>query len=496
MNTTPARRVHRVILFGGQGSPSIFSPDASSAAEADARSGSAGSIILSKCHAAFLEEIESLDTESQHLLAIETSHFCSPHDLVRPAVEYHQHPVLQATTIYLCQLLRYLAESLGQDGSFEDAFQALHVTAGFSSGIIPAAVVARSSSLDEFVTSGIQGFRLAFWIACRSHFWTLRNAAGSGLNVDNVIGSGATLSLVIRGLSRLEVEQRLLNYTGNQGPERTSQSDQTHQAIVVSAISGSGTISVSGPKADLCTFRSYLENTSTLTTAFAHVHGWYHGGEQLELVVHQVSEDLTRRSITFPGPAQRAKPIQSTLDGSPFIEDESSFHELPLWLTRHLLVHCVDWQNTAAGVASSVRSLLEREPCGDVEVISFGPSSGALFPTFEPLEPRVKLVDRSSFIPSGQVSVLSADHKDDVAIVGMSVQLPRGRGTEELWETLSQGLNAVETIPESRFQLSDFYAEHADKSRSMAVQYGAFLRDPFSYVLAHVCFVFLAFVGY
>ncbi|KAI0133795.1 beta-ketoacyl synthase [Xylariales sp. AK1849] len=47
---------------------------------------------------------------------------------------------------------------------------------------------------------------------------------------------------------------------------------------------------------------------------------------------------------------------------------------------------------------------------------------------------------------------------------------------------LSQGLNAVQDIPESRFQVSDYYSEaDAQKPRSMPAKHGAFLDDPSSF---------------
>jgi hypothetical protein len=185
-------REHWLVLFGGQGSPSIFSPSTAATAEEDARSASAGSILLSRCHAAFLQEMASLDARAQHLLAIDPSLFSSPRDLLAPVAQYHTHAVLHATTLYLCQLLHYLAETERVEGLFEDSFDRLRETAGFSSGLLPAAVVARSRSLDDFLISGVEGFRLAFWIACRSRFWSLntslntsaRDPVGDGDDVD------------------------------------------------------------------------------------------------------------------------------------------------------------------------------------------------------------------------------------------------------------------------------------------------------------------------
>ncbi|EOD44424.1 putative polyketide synthase protein [Neofusicoccum parvum UCRNP2] len=74
---------------------------------------------------------------------------------------------------------------------------------------------------------------------------------------------------------------------------------------------------------------------------------------------------------------------------------------------------------------------------------------------------------------------------DDIAIVGMSVNYPSGKGPEQLWETLEKGLNVVREIPSSRFQISDYYDSNADSSnknpRKMNAKYGNFLDDPFAF---------------
>ncbi|GME55931.1 hypothetical protein GTA08_BOTSDO13036 [Neofusicoccum parvum] len=74
---------------------------------------------------------------------------------------------------------------------------------------------------------------------------------------------------------------------------------------------------------------------------------------------------------------------------------------------------------------------------------------------------------------------------DDIAIVGMSVNYPSGKGPEQLWETLEKGLNVVREIPSSRFQISDYYDSNADSSnknpRKMNAKYGNFLDDPYAF---------------
>ncbi|GAB0138039.1 t1pks [Epichloe bromicola] len=477
-----ALKEHRLILFGGQGSPTIFSPNAVATAEQDVRSINAGSILLSRCHAFFLEEIASLDTKSRQILAIATSGFTSPFDLLKPPVQYHTHPVLQATTIYLCQLLRYLAEILYQDESYECSFDKLQATAGFSSGILPAAVVAGSRTVDEFVASGVQGFRLAFWIACRTLFFAVKTTSNDDDDSSEYVNPEATLSLVTRGLSQAQIEH-MLSHNSFQGnnPAQSPQHQQRPHRMKISAISSSGTVSVSGPVSDLCAFQRHLQLIPNMTTTFAHVHGWYHGGDQLEVVVQQVLEDLSRRAISFPSSSTAMKPIYSTLNGTPFEGSTISADEFLAWLTRHLLVHCANWYDTAREIAESVRKLLEREPGTTVRIFSLGPSSASLFPDFKPLDDRIALLDLSPFKTGGKPIETSSVHQNDVAIVGMGVQLPKGRGTEELWETISKGLNAVQEIPEDRFEVSDFYSEDSGKPRSMRTKHGAFLEDPFCF---------------
>ncbi|KAK3337599.1 hypothetical protein B0T19DRAFT_455496, partial [Cercophora scortea] len=485
MPTTTVTPQHTIILFGGQGSPSIFTtPISPTTAQS--------TILLSRCHASFVEELATLDPESQSLLAIDCpSHFASPRDLLRPAERYHAHPVLQATTIYLCQVLGYLeATGTAATGPGDDEWSLckgkLSETAGFSSGVIPAALVARAAGVDEFV----QGFRLAFWIAVRSFLWSLRVENGETGSGNGSEEEGESMSLVVRGLSREEVGERLRRYYESEIQEGGA---RQRRLLQISAVSAATVVSVSGPRAELSSFRARA--VADVTTAFAHVHGWYHGGEQLEGVVQEVHEDCRRRGVGFSssscaGPGMHvAKPIRSTLDGSLF-ESSGAEGELIPWLTRHLLVHCVNWHQTVEGIAEHVNGVLEREPGSVVRIVSFGPSSSSLFPpdlhSVPRFGPRVVLEDLSPFKSSGNLKtrlLAAGEHKNSIAIVGMSVNLPRGKGTEELWETLSQGLNAVQEIPESRFRISDYHhdAEGSHKPRTMAARHGAFLDDPFTF---------------
>lgn len=284
----------RFVLFGGQGSPTVFSDRTAATAEEDANSSSACSILLSKCHAAFLEDIASLDGRSQNLLAIDSSEFSCPRHLLKPPAPYHTHAVIQATTLYLCQVLHYLAESLRQypNQSFQEVFDGLQETAGFSSGLLPATVVARSRSVDDFLANGVRGFRFAFWTAYHSRAWSREaEARADDVTSGDDPSSETTCSLVIRGLTPDQVEERLFRYAA------TKNAPQSRQ-LQISAISSQTVVSVSGPRGELSNFRAHA--VKNVSTAFAHIHGWYHGGDRLEAAVPEFWRIYRRGPRLFP----------------------------------------------------------------------------------------------------------------------------------------------------------------------------------------------------
>ena len=155
---------HRVVLFGGQGSQSLFSPLSAKLTEQVTNSSAAAAILLSRCHAAFLEDISSLYTTVRKTSGIDPIHFHNSKDIITPREQYHTHGVIQATTICLYQLLHYLAEAERLNASFSSTFCRLLETTGFCSGMIPAIVVASSKTEEEFQRFGVEAFRLAFWI--------------------------------------------------------------------------------------------------------------------------------------------------------------------------------------------------------------------------------------------------------------------------------------------------------------------------------------------
>ena len=493
-----------IALFGGQGSLSVFSSSSASVIEDGIPRTLAGAILLSRCHTAFLEEIGRLEEVTNTALAIDTTCFSRPQDLLRPPTQYHTHAVIQATTIYLCQILNYLAETVGREkGNVSNkseseavaaAFEQLLETSGFCSGLIPATVVARSRTLDEFMAAAVEGFRLVFWIAINTRSWSHAVEAQAAEDTARV----GSWSLVIWGLSQDAIEDQLFSHIYGEGKIQYSQSLKKG-LLRVSAVSREDIVSVSGPASHLLDFQAHLNSKSSPPTSkFAHVHAWYHGGDQLQELVDKIVQDAKIRRIIFP-PCKAPKPVRSSFDASLHLlfagdvigdkssEDETQADLVP-WLVEHLIIKCVNWTKTIASISARIQQppelregqhAIEQIP---VNVLAFGPASETLFPISYRNSSKVNFLDLSPFTSANKSR--QTNHQNSIAIVGMSIHLPKGNGSEELWDTLHHGLNAVQEIPESRFMLSDYYSDLDSKtnsSRSMSTRHGSFLDDPFSF---------------
>ena len=157
-----------IVLFGGQGSPNIYSAASTRSAQQDAEKSFYGALLLSKWHAAFLEALKSLDPASLQLLEVHPPVFTRQSDLFQPPERLHKNPLIESITICLFQLLHYLTElEHGCLSKHDDREPPLLEATGICSGLIPAAVAATSKELSDVVSHGLQALRLAFWIGVR-----------------------------------------------------------------------------------------------------------------------------------------------------------------------------------------------------------------------------------------------------------------------------------------------------------------------------------------
>ncbi len=448
----------RVILFGGQGSSTLFSTSALSAAKEDVRTSSAGLALVSRCHAALVEEYQSLDRRTKGRLGIDISKLGGPQDLLAPDTSLRGHSLIQLVFITLLQLLRYIGETEGCEDGFNVWSEEAVEATGFCSGLLSASVVASSPSLTDFIAFGIEAFRLAFWIGCRSFL--------KSQEMDPIHQQGASWSLVVIGLSLATVQNQLREY----------HTRSNNQYLRISAISSATVISLTGPESQLEEFRQ--EILSAPVTKFADVHAWYHGGEHLESSLNAVIRDVKRRNVRFPGFKDLKMPVRSSSDGLIISEESSESSSYTTLVARHLLIHPVDWVKTSNGISSAIQNSLEQTRGQPVEIVSFGPSSDSLFAELKNKNrgAAVTFTDRSAF-KSGALATIQAS---DIAIVGMGVNFPKGNGQAQLWETLSTGFNAVSEvrINQSSGQLLDQLTSSANRFREAGLMFPSIMSQP------------------
>jgi Starter unit:ACP transacylase in aflatoxin biosynthesis len=207
-NEQPAgARPQRIVLFGGQGSRGLSSTHLAKITEEVIKCSATAAILLSRCHAAFLEELLELSSEVGQSLGIDPTHFHSPGDLLSPRPQYHTHGIIQSSTICLYQLLHYLAEIEREKLSIETTLKYLSEATGLCSGMIPAIVIASSQTEEQFLNFGVGALRLSFWVGWR--------AIVKSRQVDNSEAEDGTWSLVISGLSRSQVERHIDDFYHN-----------------------------------------------------------------------------------------------------------------------------------------------------------------------------------------------------------------------------------------------------------------------------------------
>ena len=134
----------------------------------------------------------------------------------------------------------------------------------------------------------------------------------------------------------------------------------------------------------------------------------------------------------------------------------SAGSRLDIWVIRHLLIHCVQWNVVSQGILQVAYQTLQDDKNSFVAIDSFGPSSQFLLAAakFDSDHPRLQMQDLSSFTSSGRSSDGGVG-QEGIAIVGMGLNLPKGNDPEKLWQTLSNGLSAIQEVSkQSYFSMS------------------------------------------
>jgi len=224
--------------------------------------------------------------------------------------------------------------------------------------------------------------------------------------------------------------------------EKLRQYKSAHEncRLCVSAIFSETVVSLTGPTHELAELKRDL---AVPMTKFANVQSWYHGGENLSRVFDEVLKDQQRRKITFPNVKDLIVPLRSSQNGL-LIEEDGGNTSLSETIIQNILLDTVDWVSTSARIFDLIESHQSKMKTLTCEILSFGPSSESLFAALRQrvTDKNIAFTDLSPFKTGDETEA----GKNAIAIVGMGVQFPKGNGEEELWETLSTGLNAVSEV--------------------------------------------------
>lgn len=213
-------------IFAGQGNPTIDSAQTYQQA-LRALELPLGGLLLNSCHRAFLEELSSLNEVEAVQVRLPVTDFPNPAALLAvPSLRHRHNSLLSGTRLFLIQALFYLSYENSLEANPSYSFgESLRTSAGnqagilgFSSGILPACVVATSASTVEYIYRSVQAFRLAFWIGVRAQIYrsaTLTSPAQqafpwsislSGINKDDVsaaLESFSQVCIYLEGIAEL-----------------------------------------------------------------------------------------------------------------------------------------------------------------------------------------------------------------------------------------------------------------------------------------------------
>lgn len=138
-------------------------------------------------------------------------------------------------------------------------------------------------------------------------------------------------------------------------------------------------------------------------------------------------------------------PLLSTIDGKPInISDESSLENLCVTLLDMILLEPANWQSVQICIISTIKRAEAYED-SSYNILNFGPGYG--MSKSDALPSNVTILDVSSDKFDQPISHSSGSLAgDDVAIVGMGVDLPGAPNPATLWEHLCEGVNSCAEV--------------------------------------------------
>ncbi|KAH6635415.1 hypothetical protein B0J18DRAFT_46719 [Chaetomium sp. MPI-SDFR-AT-0129] len=413
--------------------------------------------------------------------------------ILLPPPRLQSHPVFETIALYTRHILHLiLYQSQNKAPAHEHH---VHETTGVCTGMLPAILAAAFSSYasEAFVAAAVEAARLVFWIGVRSAEMYTEKAKSSEEASDK------TCVLCVFGVSEERMGELLTAYAA----EGKGYVDD-NEAVWISAVFSDTALSISGRGVDLQNIQAFLRVRGvSVECRWAHIHAVYHRDSlQSQVAVSTILSDVERRKITFPGWASLHGAVLSCANGEhmspssnsvnpsngPISDGPAPLSTLPQTRTltpttsllqqalQNIFTDQVDWKTTSANLRDSIAARLQGDSSAAYRILGVGPGSRFL------LDPLLQASSRSP-LPGLTVvedtAVYAAPAPDDIAVVGLSVNVPGAKGQEAFWQLLEEGLSTVTEIPSTRFPLPQHSEE--SKSRVHQARHGNFLTDPFEF---------------
>ncbi|POR35294.1 Polyketide synthase [Tolypocladium paradoxum] len=452
-----------ILVFAGQGSDSHFSDREKLAKLRHMLDGAQGhfGMFLQGCRDAFHEAYESLHAEQKAIFEQDTAaHFRDPENLLQPGPGFQSHPVFETTTLYVRQILELMLYLQKRDKTSE----LLEVT-GVCIGILPAIIAAASPShlSKAFIITAVDGFRVAFWIGLRVSIWCRRALADRW--------TGQPCLVTVFKLSPNVIAGHLESHNNQYSEEAMK--------LRISAILDDEAVSVSGPGESLGLFQSTLQSVAPDSSCrWGHVHGYYHGSEQMKGVVEEVLADVGRCRVQFPSWNSLHCPVRCA-SSCEYFHSVDEAHSLLECALRGILIEPVNWKLTQHTITQTYTQRASAEPGSRFRLLGLGPSSKSLLHKIN----TAMLPEGLHVIRQFSEDIASIDC-ESIAVIGISANFPSGKGAEEFWSTIVAGKSTATEIPPSRFRVSDYYKadnQRSPKARKMGSKHGNFLQNPFEF---------------
>ncbi|CRK24047.1 hypothetical protein BN1708_003738 [Verticillium longisporum] len=451
-----------VLVFAGQGSDGHFSDKHTTASLLERLGDDSEQLwnrFLSQCHASFERLYRDLPENERSIFPDNTlASFPTSDDFLYPSPAFHSHPVFQARSLFMRQILELLIYQ-GYRGESAVVVEASGVCTGALAAILASAFTSYDSA--EFVTAAVNGFIVSFWVGLRA-----------SLHCRAIMGPDWKANPCVLSIFKTRTPQ-----VENCLSELNSTLDASDMPLRLSAIFDEDSTSVTGPRRSLDKLKSTIASLPEPGTCrWAHVHGFYHGGDEMKLVSDQVKNDIC--GIEFPDWAVLHASLRSTATGQIFQANDKSVSLLGM-AVENIFCDSVDWKLTWETAMAAYAEKTCHDTNATIRVIGIGPSAKSLLGANKD-----KVRDAGLQVIGHFSEEIDMFVDDDIAIVGVSANFPGERGLDGFWNIINDARSCATEIPGSRFKVSDYHQPNSgapNTPRQMGSRHGNFLDNPFTF---------------